>query len=259
MNSANTALSRATGGGSRVLERDKLTLLAAPPPWRINNNARRNIIMKDRWDEREREREREGEKERETSSLPERTRGLRWLEKFLFPSRFLPRNRSLVARRVRAFFHRNLGDIKKRRDAYRPRVPSPLYITSTRRKERERERDRERSLSIRKTNGGRSRREIERIRSPSGKLIVSLLTNRRGRVRVVTDVARAKWPSSSFAAWLGSARLDAASRYNNGRLSRLYSYVCTLPCKAAGEHTGLHNSFTVARARRFARRVCVCV
>lgn len=32
MNSANTALSRPTGGGSRVLERDKLTLLAAPPP-----------------------------------------------------------------------------------------------------------------------------------------------------------------------------------------------------------------------------------
>jgi len=32
MNSANTALSRPTGGGSRVFERDKLTLLAAPPP-----------------------------------------------------------------------------------------------------------------------------------------------------------------------------------------------------------------------------------
>lgn len=186
MNSANTALSRPTGGGSRVLERDKLTLLAAPPPWRINNNARRNIIMKDRW---------------ETGSP--RTRGYDD-SKFFLLSRFLLRDRFLVARRraacPRFFLPKPRYNIKKRRDAYRPCVPSPLYGAT-----REKEKDRERSLSIRKTNGGRSRREIERIRSPSGKLIVSLLTNRRGRVRVVTDVARAKWPSSSFAAQHGGA------------------------------------------------------
>lgn len=106
--------------------------------------------------------------------------------------------------------------------------------------------------------------KLKEYEGPSGKLIVSLLTNRRaaGRVRVVTDVARAKWPSSSFAApaeRCGAARC-AARVIMAG--SRLYTYV---HCRcnehtAGGEHT-LHNSFTVARARarRFVRVRYVCV
>jgi len=106
------------------------------------------------------------------------------------------------SRGVSALFSRNFGIKKSRaRDIQVPRrVSLPCTVRTTR------SHSLVRSISNSKDERRRrwqwrwriTRREIERIRSSGGKLIVSLLTNRRGRVRVVTDVAHAKWPSSSF-------------------------------------------------------------